>query len=453
MKRISHIVCMLLVMTTLLSLPAAASSSDGTDDNSLSSLFNSYVQEKRLNSNNISVAYYNTVSGEEFLWNSDDYYVSASIYKLPLNMYYYEQEAAGLISSSKKFAGYPLSTCHKLSLQYSENKTSQAMRSALGTVKQYKTLMAKYGGVPEDSLPDTYYSTTKYSSGFILNTLKYLYDNQDFFSEAIQYLKDAHPRQWFERYLPDSECTVAQKYGWIQSDKAYAHTAGIIYADEPFLLVVFTKGLPYSERVIGDVARICYDYTQANAGRRGERVLHFEDVFTTDWYADAVAYCTRSGIVVGTSDTTFTPDRTCTNVEIITALWRGVGKPAAADAAPVTVDSCFQDAVNWAYGNGVIDASFLPDAPCTRAGAVVYMWEAAGCPDAEADTNFSDVPADCSQAVSWAESKGIVKGTGANTFSPDKACSRAEIITLIYRAVNSCVFTEQQEEGDGLINC
>lgn len=427
-KRIISIVLLLAFM-----LPTAAYA-DSTGDGSLSSLINSYIQQKRINGSNISIAYYNTVSGEEYIWNGDEYFTPASTYKLPLNMYYYEQEAAGNISPSRKFAGYPLSTAHKLSLQYSDNATSQAMRSALGSIRQYKTLMVKYGGIPADSLPDTYYNTYKYNTRFMLNTLKYLYKNQGFFSEAIRYLKDAHPGQWFEQQIPDSECTIAQKYGWLVSDKAYSHTAGIIYADEPFLLVVYTQNIYNSVAVIGEIARLCYDYTRTHVDTWREKLLHFMDVYTTDWYADAVSYCTQNGIAAGTSDNTFSPKRSCTNAEIITLLWRAEGKPEAVDIAPITVEPYFRDAVNWAYSNGVINGAFQPGEACSRANAVTYMWRVADSPDVGTSTSFFDVPASFSQAVSWAVSKDITRGTGDGAFSPYNICSRAEIVCFIYNA-------------------
>ena len=118
------------------------------EDPALAALLEEYIQRKNIKGDNISIAYYNTVSGAQYIWNGDKYFTAASIYKLPLNMYYYELEAAGVVSPNDRYGGYPLSYCHKMSLQYSNNELSQAMRAGLGNYREYKTLISKYGGIP-----------------------------------------------------------------------------------------------------------------------------------------------------------------------------------------------------------------------------------------------------------------------------------------------------------------
>ena len=163
-----------------------------------------------------------------------------------------------------------------------------------------------------------------------------------------------------------------------------------------------------------------------------------------DWCAREADWAVENGITKGTnsSGTTFSPDNTCTDNEILTFLWRAAGEPDASSPSPFTVQSYYQDAVDWAYEQGMIDISYVPNAPCTRASAVNYIWQALGSelPNI-AGSRFIDVPAnaDYTDAVFWAVENGITKGTNSSgtTFSPDKTCSRGEIITFLYRAYAS----------------
>ena len=161
----------------------------------------------------------------------------------------------------------------------------------------------------------------------------------------------------------------------------------------------------------------------------------FADVKQSAWYADSVEWAVGEDITTGTSATAFSPDTTCTRAQIITFLWRAAGSPKADGTyaiADVPAGQYYYDAVMWAAENDMIaqDAAFGPDAPCTRQTAVEYMWKQAGSPDA-ADAGFADVSSD---AVNWAVEQGVTNGTGANTFSPASTCTRAEIVTFLYRA-------------------
>jgi len=164
----------------------------------------------------------------------------------------------------------------------------------------------------------------------------------------------------------------------------------------------------------------------------------FTDVPTNAYYYDAVYWAVGEAIVNGTSPTTFTPDRTCIATEIITLLWRAAGEPSSSAQLPFTVNKGLEyaeGALRWAYGKGMIDANFNQTAPCTRSSAVKFIWQAEGSPAVSTAIGFNDVPAgaDYAQAVAWAVSKGVVNGTTPTTFTPDRTCTRAEIVTLLYR--------------------
>lgn len=174
----------------------------------------------------------------------------------------------------------------------------------------------------------------------------------------------------------------------------------------------------------------------------GNTVGGFSDVKEGDFFAEPVLWAVDKGVTTGTGDgSTFSPENTCSVSEIITFLWRAKNAPAPTIANPYTdgsADGWFQDAAVWAYENGLTaDGAFPAGEPCTRAMVVTYLWKLAGSP-AASGSEFSDVSADApyAQAVAWAVSEGITTGTGDGTaFSPDKTCTRGEIVTFLYRAL------------------
>lgn len=160
----------------------------------------------------------------------------------------------------------------------------------------------------------------------------------------------------------------------------------------------------------------------------------FIDVAANAYYADAVAYAVEKGITSGTSATTFSPNENCTRAQIITFLWRAAGSPEPKNSPAFTdvkADAYYAKATAWAAENGMTSGDvFAPDSPCTREMAVVFMWKYAGNPDA-AQASFTDVS---SAAVNWAVETGVTSGTSSTTFSPDNICTRAQIVTFLYRA-------------------
>ena len=169
----------------------------------------------------------------------------------------------------------------------------------------------------------------------------------------------------------------------------------------------------------------------------------FTDVPTGAYYADAVKWAVEQGITSGTSATTFSPDMSCTRAQMVTFLWRAAGSPKATGSNPFTDVSSgayYYDAVLWAAEQGITSGTsattFAPDATVTRSQTVTFLWRQAGSPVVNYAMSFTDVPADAyyAEAVRWAVSEGITAGTGDNAFSPDAVCTRAQIVTFLYRA-------------------
>ena len=161
---------------------------------------------------------------------------------------------------------------------------------------------------------------------------------------------------------------------------------------------------------------------------------------TPSWCSAEAQWAVEQGITNGAgSATLFAPALECTHEQILTFLWRASGKPAAAQEAPITAASYYQDAINWAYEKDFINDSFHLSAPCTRVQAVWYIWKALGEPQAARAASFSDLEPNYPYlpAVSWAVEKEVTKGYGSDsTFAPDKVCSRGEIACFLYRAYN-----------------
>ena len=159
----------------------------------------------------------------------------------------------------------------------------------------------------------------------------------------------------------------------------------------------------------------------------------FADVPADAYYADPVAWAVEEGITTGTSANKFSPDATCTRAQIITFLWRAAGSPEPKNLSgfsDVDAEQYYAKAVAWAKENDMADGdTFAPNDPCTRLMAVEFMWKYVGSPDAAA-ADFEDVS---SGAVNWAVEQGVTNGTSATTFAPDTTCTRAQIVTFLYR--------------------
>ena len=171
--------------------------------------------------------------------------------------------------------------------------------------------------------------------------------------------------------------------------------------------------------------------------------LDFADVSTDAYYYEAVKWAAKKGITGGTGDGTFNPNGSCTRAHIVTFLWRAAGSPAPKSTvsfADVPADSYYAKAVAWAVENGITlgtgDGTFSPNATCTRAQSVTFLYRALGTAPTTVN-GFTDVTADAfyADAVAWAVESGVTNGTSASTFSPNNGCTRAQIVTFLYRTM------------------
>ena len=171
--------------------------------------------------------------------------------------------------------------------------------------------------------------------------------------------------------------------------------------------------------------------------------MSFTDVADKAYYRDAVEWAVKNGITKGTTATTFSPNATCTRAQAVTFLWRTAGSPEPETRAmpftDVPVGSYYYDAVLWAVENGITkgtsDATFSPNMTCSRAQIVAFLWRSEKSPAAGTANPFADVKSDAyyADAVLWAVKENITKGTTSTTFSPNADCTRAQIVTFLWR--------------------
>lgn len=168
----------------------------------------------------------------------------------------------------------------------------------------------------------------------------------------------------------------------------------------------------------------------------------FSDVEASAYYYEPVSWAVEQGVTAGTAPGKFSPEDSCTRAQIVTFLYRALDGSLPEGDNPfgdVSDGDYFHAPVLWAVDRGITKglsaASFSPGSPCTRAQAVTFLWRAAGSPGAESRSAFTDVAPDMfySEAVSWAVEQGITAGVSATEFGPDRGCTRAQIVTFLYR--------------------
>ena len=168
----------------------------------------------------------------------------------------------------------------------------------------------------------------------------------------------------------------------------------------------------------------------------------FYDVPNGAYFYEAVKWAVKSGVTNGLSDTMFGPYESCTRAQIVTFLWRAAGSPepkTASSFTDVSASAYYAKAVAWAVENGITngmtETTFAPDATCTRGQSVTFLHRALKG-TASGSVNFTDVPANAfyTDAVNWAVANNVTNGTSNTTFSPNADCTRAEIVTFLYRA-------------------
>ena len=247
----------LLLAALLLCSPALADGAADALDAAVGALFEEYDLSER----NFALGFRALSDGTEYWYNADKLFETASLYKLPLNMYFYELEAAGDIASDEPIYGVPLDYCHEQSLVYSNNELSQLMVDWIGSYRQFKDIAFGYTGLDESERGFDYYASGGFTARMMVGMLQTLWDDPETFGQEIDYLKEANPGE----YLESGECglEIAQKYGYEHYDGILnICIAGIVYTDEPFLITVLTRGVGWAEVLMGELCDAFAEYEQ-----------------------------------------------------------------------------------------------------------------------------------------------------------------------------------------------
>lgn len=194
----------------------------------------------------------------------------------------------------------------------------------------------------------------------------------------------------------------------------------------------------YADMSAAEILADLFGDAETQPGQKG-----FNDVKSGDYFYDAVNWAVEKGITTGTSATTFSPNASCTRAQIVTFLWRASGSPEPKTASnpftDVAANAYYCKAVLWAVENGITTGTsattFSPNAPCTRAQGVTFLWRANGSKAASAAASFTDVASDAyyAPAVAWAAEQNVTSGVGNGLFSSDTTCTRAQIVSMLYR--------------------
>ena len=257
-KRIRSFLCLSIsaFLTGISVLPIQAED----EPEPLSDQIQAFVNENGLDSSSFALLYYNTETGESYEYNPDTALFCASIYKLPLNMLYYDKERSGELSQNKSILGYDLADAHYQSIVQSNNDVSDAMIYAIGTYQDFKrNVCASYGGERygnADAMDPIIYQENDFPAGLMMSVVKYLWDHQSDYSDLLSLMSAEDQRNGFEQNIPDS-VTVNQKQGWYPQTNTVCE---IVMEEEPYLCVIMVNNRDDSSDIILGANALVYAY-------------------------------------------------------------------------------------------------------------------------------------------------------------------------------------------------
>ena len=245
-------VCMLLAAIPALGAEAPEGITPDVTGKTLEELMEEFRTAHNLNEDNFEISYYNTVTGESYDYNETKLLYGASTYKLPLNLYYYDMQLAGEITGDTMITrSATLDEAHYQSLVCSNNELSYSLWRRIGDWPEYKQAMRKYFTMTDEEIPQKYYYDHVFCTRMMMDTLKVVWEGQENYTELIDYLKIACPDAYFKTYIDVEQASIAHKYG---SYEGAENDVGIIWAEQPFLLAVYTSGLSYGAGGNVDIA-------------------------------------------------------------------------------------------------------------------------------------------------------------------------------------------------------
>jgi len=230
----------------------------------------------------------------------------------------------------------------------------------------------------------------------------------------------------------------------VTADEGYELSKLVVTDKKGNEISVTADGDEYSFEMPETIVTIDAEFTKIKEDEKPDDPVEikFDDVKETDYYYDSVKWAVEKGVTTGISEKIFSPEAECSRAQMVTFLWRAAGSPVVEGKNPFTdvkEDAYYYNAVMWAVKNGITlgisETQFAPDNKVSRAQSVTFLWRVANKPAAETESSFKDVAKDAyySDAVSWAASVNVTNGMTESTFAPDDVCIRAQIVTFIYR--------------------
>lgn len=244
-------VFVVLCLSLLLSLPVSAAKQRETPEYDFSlgldGIMDGIMEKYRLNEDNFVLGWEDIESGETWFYQEDKFMVGGSMYKMPLNMVLTDMIDSGELENTEN-----IQLSRYNSIVYSDNEAAQWLRKKISENNvEYRSALARYSGFEATDLPDSYFRDNRFSPRFMINTLRYLYDNSDTYAFVINCMKLAHPGRYFCKYQGDYE--IAHKYGFFEN--ALCDSA-IVYTERPFVLVCMTQSVSNAEELLGEVCEM-----------------------------------------------------------------------------------------------------------------------------------------------------------------------------------------------------
>lgn len=250
----------------------AKSGIKATDENAWEEYKDFLLEYEEIGPENTAFGYYNFETGEEYYYNADEYFIAASMYKVPLNMVYAERVSSGDISMDTKIGGIKYSELQWSTIVDSTNDKAEILWNNLGGYNEYKRLSAKYLTDNPESLPWKYYENNWFTPRQFIHCLKELQNHSEKYPGVIDCMLEAGKGIHFKR---DVEwCPIASKMGYVEEPPYHSvyNDLGIVYTTETFAIVMFTDNVPYAVNPLADYCTLMCDYTNTRHYDRTAKV-------------------------------------------------------------------------------------------------------------------------------------------------------------------------------------
>lgn len=272
MKLMKKLLCLAAALCILLSLLPTAFAEEGDErfrDKTWEEVVEAFMAEHGTDPDLVAFGYYNTVTGEEHYHRGDEYMITGSMFKVPLNMLYTEKVARGEIDWDTKFGGIAYSNLLEWSIINSDNQMAEILWKATGSYRTYRELICPYMGVDPETVDHMYWVNNYFTSEQMIHCLKTLYENQENFPRLIDTMLRAEPENYFKFHQQDYE--IAHKYGYlVEGWHLYMNDCAICYTDDPILIVLFTDTIKDPYVTMTDFCSLMCDYTQYHTALRRE---------------------------------------------------------------------------------------------------------------------------------------------------------------------------------------